>query len=146
MIPSHGPLRQVELAEEDGASGLQPGEHRSVKVRHMVRQCPGPSHGTYAFGKAQIFHRYRDPMQETTVCPGTDIPLCHPRRLQSLVRHHGSIALVTPVELSDALEERPRYFHRRELLRLYQGSEFSDSMEIQRCVGHGSVPICHRVL
>src|SRR5207247_8322281 len=106
MIPSHGSLRQVELAEEDSASGMQPGDHCGVKGRDMVCQDLGPPHSTYAFGKAQVFHRHRDPMQGTTVCPGTDLLLCHPGRLQSLVSHHGRIALVTPVELGAAFEER----------------------------------------
>src|SRR5215831_14086376 len=105
----------------------------------MICQDPGPSHGAYALGKAQVFHRYRHPMQGTAVGPGTDVSLCHPGRLQSLLSHHSRIAFVTPVELADAIEEGSRHFHGRELLRLYQGGEFSDGMEIQRCIWHGSV-------
>src|SRR5262245_40453275 len=78
-------------------------------------------------------------MQGTTVCSGTDILLCYPGRLQSVVSHHSRIAFVAPVELANAFEDCPRHFNRRELLRLYQGGEFSDSVERQRCVWHGSV-------
>src|SRR5215475_2815784 len=130
VIASHGSFRQVELAEENGASGLQPGDHCRVKGRDMIRQCLGPSHSADAFGKAQVFDCHRYPMQRTAVCPGTNVTLCQPGLIQSVVSHHGSIALITSVELGDALEECSRHFHRRELLRLYQGSEFGNGMEI----------------
>src|SRR5262245_16395045 len=105
VIASHGSFRQVELAEEDGASGLQPGDHRRVKGWNMLRQGPGPSHGADAFGKAQVFHRYWHPMQGTAVCPGTNVLLGHPGCRQSMLSHHSRIAFVTSVELGDALEE-----------------------------------------
>src|SRR5262245_57608288 len=109
----------------------------------MVYQDLGPSHGADACGKAQVFHRHRYTIQRTAVYPGTDVALCYPGRLQSMLSHHSRIAFVTPVELADAIEEGSRHVNGRELLRLYQGGEFGDGMEIQRCVWHGSTPIRH---
>src|SRR5262245_10842390 len=111
MIPSHGSFRQVELPEEDGAGGVQPGDYRRVKGRDMVYQDLRPSHGANAFGKAQVFHRHWHSMQGTAVGPSTDVPLWHPGRLQGMLSHHSRIAFVTPVELGDAIEECPRHFN-----------------------------------
>src|SRR5712691_3500229 len=118
MIPTHGAFCGVEFTKQDGPSGVESRYDRSVKVRHMLRQGFGAAHGAHARGKVQVLDRHWHPMERAAVSPGTDVLLRRLGSLYGMICHDCGIALQRPIELRNALEQRLRHLHRRELSRL----------------------------
>ena len=99
-------LTHVELAQQDGAGGAQPGDHRGVLVGDKIAEDRRAASGEQALGPELVLDRIRHTVQRPAIRPTCQVLLRGTGRLQRVLTADGDIAVQGAIDGVNALEIR----------------------------------------
>ena len=110
VVSCHGPLGEVQLAEDHGSRGAETLDDSRVIFRNEVLQHRTAAHGADAPRITQVFHADRNTMQWPTVLSGCQFLVGRLRRCLRRFGHDCRVGVPGVIQGGDAFEHDRREF------------------------------------